>query len=134
MPHREELAKALAELLQHHAFEVEAALSAHADWKRGLRDAVVRGYCEHGSEEASRDDLCALGRWLNSLSPECTADHAFDEVVELHGRFHQEAGAVVELLEAGRIEAARAAMEPDSSFARASDELVCLLEAWQAAA
>ena len=134
MADHDDVAKVLTKLLQHHAFEVEAALSAHADWKRELRDAVIRGYCELGSEEAGRDDLCALGRWLDSLSPECSADHAFDEVVELHSRFHEEAGAVVGLLETGHIEAARSAMEPDSDFARATDELVCLLEAWQAAA
>ena len=134
MTDHDEFAKALADLMQHHAFEVEGALDAHTEWKRELRDAVVRGYCEQGSDEAGRDDQCALGRWLCSLPPESRTDRDYDVVVELHARFHAEAAGVVQLLELGRIDEARAAMDPDSGFARASEELVCLLEAWRAAA
>lgn len=134
MPHRDELSKALAELLKHHAFEVGSALDAHLEWKRQLRDAVIRGYGEQDSEEVGRDDLCALGRWLYALPPECRADRTCDELVELHARFHRDAAQVAEFLEAGRIDDARAAMDSESDFARTSDELVFLLESWQAAA
>jgi hypothetical protein len=134
MADHDEPAKTPGDLMHHHAFEVGDALDAHADWKRELRDAVVRGYCEQGSEEAGRDDQCPLGRWLHSLEAEGGADRSWEDVAEAHARFHCEASAVVEFLELGRIDDARAAMEADSAFARASEELVSLLEAWSAAA
>ena len=134
MADHDELAKALANLTQHHAFEVEHALDAHNDWKRELRDAVIRGYCEQGSEEAGRDDLCALGRWLYALSSGNCIDPACEVAIDRHARFHREAAVVVQLLEEGRTDDARAAMDADSAFACASEELVGLLEAWRAAA
>jgi methyl-accepting chemotaxis protein len=134
MPHRDELSKALAELLKEHAFEVGSALDAHQEWKRRLRDAVIRGYCDQDSDEVGRDDLCALGRWLYALPLESCADKTYDQLVELHACFHREAAKVAEFLEEGRIDDARAAMDADSDFARASAELVFLLESWQAAA
>jgi methyl-accepting chemotaxis protein len=134
MSDQDDLARALQDLMLYHAFEVETALEAHADWKRRLRDAIVRGYCEHGSDEAGRDDLCALGQWLHALPLESRADFAYEDVLELHARFHREAAVVVQYLEMGRIDEARAAMDPDSAFALVSTELVCLLEAWRDAA
>jgi hypothetical protein len=134
MSDQNDVARALAELMQTHVFEVEAALSAHLDWKRQLRDAIARGYCEIDSDMAGQDDLCALGRWLYSLPPECSADPWFAEVLELHARFHQNAAVVVQCIEAGRLEEARAAMDPDTDFARTSEELVGLMEQWRDAA
>jgi hypothetical protein len=134
MPDRDELARALTDVLQAHALEVEAALSAHVDWKRRLRDAVSRGYCEIDSDEAGREDFCSLGRWLHSLQPTHGADPWCEEVVQLHARFHSSAAAVVQLIEQGRIDEARAAMDGDADFARASEELVGRLESWRHAA
>jgi hypothetical protein len=134
MAHHDELSKALAELLKTHALEVGGALDAHLEWKRQLRDAVIRGYCEHESDEVGRDDLCTLGRWLYALPPECRADRTYEDLVELHARFHRDAAQVVEFLEMGRTDDARAAMDSDSDFGRTSEELVFLLESWQAAA
>ena len=134
MANHDELSKALADLLKRHAFEVGDALDAHAEWKRQLRDAVVRGYCEHDSDDVGRDDMCTLGRWLYALPPECRADRKYDELVELHARIHRDAAEVVQFLEMGRIDTARAAMDPDSDFARTSEELIFLLESWLAAA
>ena len=134
MPKRHELARALADLMRQHAFEVEGALASHTEWKRWLRDAVIRGYCEQGSDEIGRDDRCALGRWLYSLPPAELPRGVYEDATELHARFHRHASVVVQYLESGHIAMARAAMNPDSDFARASEDLVCLLEAWRDAA
>jgi len=134
MPKHQDMVKALAELMVHHAFEVSTAISAHAEWKRRLRDAVIRGHCELGSDEIARDDYCPLGRWLHGMPVESRNDHVYDDIIEVHARFHRAASDVVQFLEAGRIDDARAAMDSDSEFAQASEELVCLLEDWRAAA
>jgi hypothetical protein len=134
MSDQDELARLLGELMEQHAFEVSGAISAHGDWKRRLRDAIARGWYDLGSDETSRDDLCEFGRWLHSLPAETRADARFEEVVELHARFHHAAAVVVQYLEVGRIEDAREAMESGSEFAESSEALLYLLETWRAAA
>ena len=134
MADHDEIAKAVADLGAVQAFDVEAALSAHIDWKRRLRDAVSRGYCEQDSDDVGRDDLCELGRWLHSLPPEYGATSWCEEIVEWHARFHREAAGVVQLIETGRMDEARVAMDPESEFARTSRDLVAMLEMWRDAA
>ena len=134
MSSQDELARALALLMLQHDFEVSDALLAHAEWKRRLRDAVVRGHCEQAADDVGRDDLCDLGRWLHSLPIETRVDPNFEEIVELHARFHREAAVVVQFLEQGRTDDARDAMDSDSPFSQVSEEMVGVLEAWREAA
>lgn len=134
MADHDEIAKAMAGLGAIEAIDVEAALSAHTEWKRRLRDAVSRGYCEQDSGDVGRDDLCELGRWLHSLPPEYGAASWCEDIVELHAHVHRDAAVVVQLIETGRIDEARVAMDPESEFARTSEDLVGMLEMWRDAA
>jgi methyl-accepting chemotaxis protein len=134
MADQDEVANSMADLLKIQPADVEAMLIAHSDWKRRLRDAVSRGFCELDSDEVGRDDLCELGRWLHSLPPEYGTDSWCEDVVEAHARFHREAALVVNLIETGRTDEARAAMDSETEFARTSEELVGFLEMWRDAA
>lgn len=134
MAKNDEFVNSMAGLLRIQALDVEAALFAHSDWKRRLRDAVSRGFSERDSDDVGRDDLCELGRWLHSLPSEYASDPLCEDLAELHARFHHAAAAVVQLIEAGRTEEARVAMDSESDFALASEELVGLLEMWREAA
>lgn len=134
MAKNDDIVNSMAGLLKIQALDVEAALFAHGDWKRRLRDAVSLGFSERDSDDVGRDDLCELGCWLHSLRSEHGGDPLCEDLIELHARFHQAAAAVVRLIEAGRTEEARAAMDSESEFALTSEELVGLLESWREAA
>lgn len=102
---------------------LDTAISAHADWKLKFRNAIAKkeklddaGICV--------DHACPLGKWLHG---EAKAAHgklaSYGNCVKKHAAFHQEAGKIAKLINAGKYTEAEAMLASGTSYAAASGEV-----------
>lgn len=113
---------------------IDAGLSAHAPWKTRLRAAASSGKAEISVADASRDDRCEFGQWLQrdaaALSP---ADKGSDleKVKKLHADVHRAAGVALGTATRGDRRAYEAAVAIDGPFAKASIALIAAMNGWK---
>ena len=75
---------------------------------------------------------CSFGKWLHErIDPEVKGTSDYDEIVELHARFHREAGAILELALAGNKEKAHKLLGLGSEFSDVSAKLVTKMRWWR---
>lgn len=112
---------------------IDAALAAHAEWKRRLHRAIETGIAQITSATAACDDTCDLGKWLYSseVAVPYRDDPLYQRVVETHALFHRTAASVLSYVERGNRSAALFIMEGEYAFG--SEELVQALTSWKAA-
>jgi hypothetical protein len=111
--------------------QIQKAISAHGIYKFKLAHMVEAESGEIQPPTASADYHCPVGLWLYETLPDpVRASEHCRTVVELHARFHHAAGEVAALSIARRRTEALEAMEPTSTFKKASDQLVQAMEAW----
>jgi hypothetical protein len=104
------------------------AIDAHMKWKTRLEDYI------HGSskedlrvEVISRDDECALGKWVHGPGGQQFADiDTFGEMKEQHAQFHACAGRVLGVAQSGRKEDALRMLQ-HGDYVRASERVKMLL-------
>jgi methyl-accepting chemotaxis protein len=109
------------------AFDFDAAIAAHRDWKVKLRQAIA----EQGKLDADavcRDDRCPLGRWLHGDGQRRWGSQpSFVALVGKHAAFHEAAGEVARRINSGQYEQAERLIGSGSKFALASTEVSTLL-------
>jgi hypothetical protein len=111
--------------------QIQKAISAHGVFKFKLSHMVEAETGEIQPPTASADYHCAVGQWLHESLPESVRrTDRYRVVVDLHARFHRAAGEVASLSMARRRTEALEAMEPTSTFKKASDQLIAALDAW----
>ncbi len=95
--------------LQAQSVGISSILNAHYLWRQNLTESVLNGTEFTGSLDAS---TCALGEWLSSREAQSIDDaellRSLDEIMAPHDMIHTEARTLVEHIEAGRSEQARA--------------------------
>lgn len=111
--------------------QVDAAIAAHSRWKFRLKELVESGRTDIDSATATRDDLCRLGKWLQSYEPMAIERGIYREVCTRHTSFHRAIGDVLQLATAGRRKDAEASMEIGSAFSKLSSELIASLMEWR---
>jgi methyl-accepting chemotaxis protein len=111
---------------------IDAAIDAHAEWKRRLHRAIETGNAQITSATAACDDKCDLGKWLYSAEVEAAfqEDVLYRRVVESHAMFHRTAGSVLSYVERGNRSAALFIMDGEYGFE--SEELIKALTKWKA--
>jgi hypothetical protein len=113
------------------ADQVQRALVAHGAWKVRLAQAIETGSSEFLPSAVSKDDQCALGKWLYvDIDPVLKSD-PYDTIRKLHADFHLAAAGVLDMALAGRKAEAQAAMDTGHDFGRASTRLTLALTAWR---
>jgi hypothetical protein len=114
--------------------QILAAIGTHYAWMGELRSCVVNGYTSLTPEQAAREDVCAIGIWLNEkISPELKTTGLYEESCRAHAAFHREASHVVALT-VSRSPDAHEAIAPESDFSRAATTLRKTLSSWLALA
>jgi methyl-accepting chemotaxis protein len=108
--------------------DVDAIIDGHRQWKVKLRNAIENGD-KVDVATLSRDDCCALGKWIYADGQRLSGRASFTALVNNHARFHHVAGEVGQLINAGRNEAAEDALAPDTPFTTATSEVVMVLSA-----
>lgn len=106
----------------------KTAIDAHMKWKERLHDHIAGRSGEPLDEQSvTRDDLCALGQWIESEGAKIFGGMAaFDHLRRLHGNFHAAAGRVVALNAAGN-QAEALHMLEEGDYAQASDNVTVAL-------
>jgi len=119
--------------------EITAAIHSHERWKTKLADSIEHGLASADLADVDKDDSCPFGRWLYGLTTPngltlpkfARLDPNYIVVQFLHGKFHQCAGQVVQLLAQGRTAEASALMAIDGEYTRTSDQLVAAMLKWK---
>ena len=107
--------------------DVDAMIDAHRMWKVKLRDAI-ESRAKVDSATLSRDDCCALGKWIYGEGSQRLGGRAsFTELIERHKRFHGVAGAVGEQINQRRYREAEDELAPGTPFAEATSAVVLVL-------
>lgn len=114
--------------------EITKAIGAHGMWKTRLNRAIESGQVDPAPATARLDDQCDFGKWLKGSAATLGKDAHYAKVKDLHARFHVEAGRVLELVQAGKPDDARAAIHRGSAFDKLSTELTMTLIDWSKAA
>lgn len=108
--------------------DVDAIIDAHRQWKVKLRQAIE----ERSTVDVntlSRDDCCALGKWIYGDGQRLAHRPNFVELVGRHQHFHSVAGGIGELINQKRMREAEDALAPGTVFAHATAEVVSTLSA-----
>lgn len=102
---------------------LDSAIEAHTKWKIRLLTAVNGGEVPDRAV-VSQDNQCDLGKWIYGAgAKEYGALAEFATLREEHRRFHASLGGVLDLLRAGKKEAAKEAIST-GEYARASQSVV----------
>jgi len=112
--------------------EIEKAIEAHGAWKKKLRDAIDTGTSESTPEKVSQDNNCSFGKWLHErIDPEAKNDPHYPSAVELHAKFHKEAGKILALALDGKKDDATKGIAIGSDFYTATNELTKHMKDWR---
>ncbi|MCK6426988.1 MAG: methyl-accepting chemotaxis protein [Burkholderiaceae bacterium] len=109
------------------AFDFDAAIEAHRQWKVKLRRAIA-GQETLDVETLCRDDRCPLGRWLHGPGGARWGSRPlFGALLDTHAQFHRTAGEAAAAINARRYDDAERQIGAGSRFAQVSTEVVTLL-------
>ena len=107
--------------------DVDSAIEAHRQWKVRLRQAIA-DHQKLDADSICRDDQCPLGRWIHGPGgARWGARPVFVELRDKHAVFHQTAGQVAQVINAGRYAEAGRMIESGSAFGDASIEVSTVL-------
>jgi methyl-accepting chemotaxis protein len=105
-------------------FDVAPWIQAHLDWKEKLTRYLGKPDRSLDSATVSRDDACALGKWLVGEG-RAQAGHAeYEAVRQEHTKFHRIAGEVIQLADHGRAPEGWARVRPGGDYAVTSRTVV----------
>ena len=110
---------------------IDAALSAHSQWKKRLQDAIATGQSEFKADSVKRDNTCQFGQWLHGLPIADTKSDDYNLIKTLHADFHKIAGEILELALSGKKNEALKNLETGGPYGRATGKLVLALQAWK---
>jgi hypothetical protein len=109
------------------------AVQSHAQWKIRLQSAISTGKSDFDPAQVRQDNQCDFGKWLYAV-PHGERDELWRTAVDLHAKFHKEAGAILATALAGDKDQAKAAMTEGSAYAQISRELSGHMMKWRVAA
>jgi hypothetical protein len=115
--------KANARELHTDEIDFDKVIAAHQQWRVTLRNAVLKDK-KLDAATISRDDCCALGKWIyGGGGAKWSKTPGFTDLVAHHKAFHKEAGLVAETINKGEADKARAMMESGTPFVEAGHKV-----------
>jgi hypothetical protein len=110
------------------------AMTTHVCCKDCLRQAMETGVCNPPSAVIRSETMCEFGKWLDSpdLASEIYASPHYANMREIHANFHAAAANVMELVEIGETEKAKAMMWADGDYTIHSNNLRSEFLSWVA--
>ena len=106
--------------------DVDVYIDAHRQWKVKLRDAI-ESRATVDVATLSRDDCCALGKWIYGDGQRLGGRETFTQLVQRHQRFHRVAGGVAEKINRRQYREAEDDLAPGTPFAQATSDVVLTL-------
>ena len=116
--------EASARMLSDKQFNLNKAISAHAQWKIKLRNAAMNH--EHlDANTIHRDDACALGQWLYGDGEHVHGDkETFKHLRHAHKEFHHAAAMVAETINGGQTDRAQRMLGNGTPFANSTNKVI----------
>lgn len=105
---------------------LNSAILAHTAWKGKLRKAIIER-AKLDAVQISTDNNCDLGKWIYGEGQTLKSRKEFEELRQLHKRFHTCAGGVAADINGGRVDAATSRIE-QGDFSKVSREVVQAIE------
>lgn len=106
--------------------EIDAALQAHAAWRRHFKD-YLSGRAPFDTHLAGVTDQCDFGRWLASEGGRLMPGEIYGQIQEAHGEFHHAAGEIVRKIKEKRFDEVRRDLAAEGPFNQTSARLSDLL-------
>jgi len=110
--------------------EIEKGIGAHGLWKQRLIDAIETGKSDFTPETVSMDNQCVFGKWLYGCD-HCKSSPYYEDVRELHAKFHQQAGTVLQHALAVQKTQAEELISIGSEYRKISSALTLKLIEWK---
>jgi hypothetical protein len=115
--------------------ELGRKAASHVELSQRLREAINDGRADLEVESVKQDDQCSFGRWLSNQGEDGFLSGAdYLELSALHAEVHEEAARILSFAISGQPAKALTAMDPGSTFSRASLRLMIVLTRARAAA
>ena len=102
--------------------DIDAVIEAHRRWKVTLRQAI-EDRSQVDTATLSRDDCCALGKWIYGDGQRLAQRPTFNTLVAKHAQFHRVAGQVGDLINQRRMRQAEDALAPGTPFSNATADV-----------
>lgn len=117
--------------------QVAEAIAAHDAWRQMLAAAIRTGSFADGLGRpldvagVSNDEACRLGKWLKGTSASQLKQFPdYRDVLALNQAFHKQAGRVLGMALAGKLDQAEQEMARGSILSKLSTTLVVKLSGW----
>jgi len=112
--------------------QLNAAISAHATWKRRLNETIASGVSGYAPAVVATDNQCQFGKWLyNEIDPALKASPHYETIRAAHAEFHARASQILEMALSGNKEEAAKHMEFNSEFMGMSAALTNEIAVWR---
>jgi len=111
---------------------ISRGIGAHGMWKQRLLDAIKTGESEWKPSVVCQDNQCEFGKWLYSCSAAEKSSPYYENIRELHAKFHKSASVVLELALAGKTSEAEEAVSVNSEYGKTSSALTREMMKWKA--
>lgn len=106
--------------------EIDAALHAHAAWRKHFKD-YLNGRAAFDTHLAGVTDQCEFGRWLAHEGHRLMPTEIHGQIIEAHTEFHHVADEIVRNIKAKRFDRVKQDLAPEGAFNRTSARLSDLL-------
>jgi len=103
-------------------FEIEAALMAHAAWRKHFRD-YLNGKASFDIKTAGDSHQCQFGNWFDNEGYRLMPSKRQDEIRSAHDEFHRIAAEIFEKIKEKRFSEVKADIAIDGALNRASARL-----------
>jgi len=104
--------------------DFDAALVAHADWKRKLKAYLEKPDRSLQAAEVALDNKCKLGEWITGEGRKHAASPLFKTLTAEHARFHKAAAELVRRANLGEKVNGEVALGASSEFTKATVAVV----------
>jgi len=114
---------------------IDKAIAAHGAWKDRLTATIASGTSDFDPTVVKLPDKCEFGKWLygDDIPAAAKDNDYYSQSVDLHAKFHIEAGKILAFALEGNKSEAEGLMTDDSEFIKLSSTLTNLLNEWKAA-
>jgi hypothetical protein len=110
---------------------IKKGIGAHGMWKQRLRKAIETGESEWTPDVVCQDNQCEFGKWLYSCSAEEKASPHYENVKNLHAKFHVSAAKVLSLALSSKTKEAENEIGAGSDYSKHSNALTIEMMAWE---
>jgi len=110
---------------------INKAILNHTKWDKRLKKAIKHGYVGIPIAAIRDPHACRFGRFLRDADSDSSFARHYQEVTEIHAKFHEKAAEVAMLAIDGKTDEAVNKMRANSEYDILSTQLINALANWK---